>query len=80
MKRILTLILSALCGCTTTTVETPLWSLHRSSFLQRLEIPEVSIGTNGTATLKGYKTDGGGDAAAAIAGTVAEKSIRALKK
>jgi len=66
-------------GCTVTKITTDHWALSRTSFLQRLEIPEVQISTNGTAVLKGYKTDGGNEAAAAIAGAAVSAAIKAAK-
>lgn len=39
--------------------------LKRTSFLQRNEIGLVEVKPNGTATMKGYKNDGGNEAVAA---------------
>lgn len=58
------LAVTLLTGCTTTVVETPYWSLNRKSFMQKIEIPDLSISTNGTAHLRGYMTDGGNQALA----------------
>lgn len=71
-------ILLLACGCTTTDIDTPTWKLHRISFMQKLEIPKVTIGTNG-ATLEGYKNDGGSDGVAKIAGEVTKQAISAAK-
>ena len=65
MKKLITMAaLAALItsGCTSTNIDAQTFKLKRISVLQRLEIPEASIGTNGTVMLKGYKTDGGNEA------------------
>ena len=46
-------------ACTQTRVSSPTWSLSRVSFLQQVAIPQLTIGTNGTADLRGYANDGG---------------------
>lgn len=53
-----------LAGCTMTEVSTSTWSLRRVSFLQRVDIPDVTIATNGMASMRGYRTDGGNEALA----------------
>ena len=67
-----------LCGCTVTRVQTPNFELSRTSILQRLEFGEVSYTTNG-ATLKGYKTDGGNEAAAAMLGAAVKAAVEGAK-
>jgi hypothetical protein len=59
---------------------TNVWCLQRTSFLQEVQIMRVSIGTNGTAALEGYKTDGGTAAAAIIGGSIAEGVARGLRQ
>lgn len=59
---IATVALLTLNGCTSTNLEADTFKLKRTSFLQRIDIPEASIGTNGTVSIKGYKTDGGNEA------------------
>lgn len=52
-------------GCTFTDIGTTAdggWNLNRKSIFQRVEIPEVSITTNGVVSMKGYKNDGGNEA------------------
>lgn len=71
MKRTIALLTAIAClavfnGCTSTNIEADTFSLKRTSFFQKLEIPEASISTNGTVLLKGYKTDGGNEALAAL--------------
>lgn len=64
MKRLIPLLL--LCGCTQTefTGQNGV-KLKRTSFLQRNEIGLVEVRKDGTATMKGYKNDGGNEAVAA---------------
>ena len=64
-------------GCTSTTIETPTLKLRRLSFLQRVEIPKLTMATNGAVTLQGYKTDGGSDAAAAIVSAAVSAALKA---
>lgn len=77
MKPLLILLPLALCGCTGTKVETETWPLSRTSFLQRVQIPEVAITTNGTVTLKDYTNDGGNEAAAAVAAAAVSAVLKA---
>ena len=72
-------MLCGLTGCTSTTVTTPAFTVKRTSFLQRLEMADVSLSTNGTASMKGYKTDGGNEAAAAIVGAAVGAAVSAAK-
>jgi len=65
-----------LAGCTTTSVKTEQWELRRTSFLQKLEIPSVTIAPDGTAVMTGYKTDGGSEAAAAITSAAVSAAIK----
>jgi hypothetical protein len=73
----LALLLAA--GCTRTSIKTPTWSMDRVSFFQRVEVPTMSIATNGTATLRGYRNDGGSEAAAAIAAAATAAAVKSLK-
>jgi len=76
MKRTLVIVFILATGCTSTQLTTEHWSLKRTSFLQRMDIPEVSITPDGTATLKGYKTDGGSDIAAAVTAAAVSAAIK----
>jgi len=53
-------------GCTQTKVTAPTWGLSRITFLQQVQVPQLTIGTNGTAELKGYANDGGQQVTLAI--------------
>lgn len=73
---------AALCaGCTSTkvTVEGGKWTMDRRSFLQRLDIPHVTVATNGTAELTGYVNDGGNEALANIIKAAVEAAVKAGK-
>lgn len=75
----LALILTLACtGCTITKFPRAIGG-WRISFMQRIEMPEVEVLTNGTVRLLGYRSDGGSDAAAKIAGAVAEGTVKGMK-
>jgi len=46
-------------SCTQTKFSSGSWTLNRMSLLQAVQIPEIQVSTNGTATMKGYANDGG---------------------
>lgn len=72
------LLLLLCAGCTQTVVTTPTWTLRRTSVLQRMEVPLVRVATNGTVTLRGYRTDGGADAAATVAAAAVNAAIKSV--
>lgn len=51
--------LMILAGCTQTKFSGGPWTMNRTSVLQKVEVPSLSIGTNGTVTMQGYNNDGG---------------------
>lgn len=61
-------------GCTSTQLVEG--NFKRTSFLQRVELGEVKVGTDGTITVKGYKNDGGNEA---LAGAIAAGVAAGLK-
>lgn len=71
-------VLVVFSGCTVTKIKTPGWELNRTSFLQKVEIPRVTVGPDGTATLEGYKNDGGNDAVAAITAAAVSAAIKSV--
>jgi hypothetical protein len=74
---VLTVFLGALgAGCTFTKFPRAIGGL---SFLQRVEMPEVEVETNGTVRLKGYRNDGGAKAAAEIARGAARGAVEGMK-
>lgn len=76
---VLTVFLGALgAGCTFTKFPRAIGG-WRLSFLQRVEMPEVEVETNGTVRLKGYRNDGGAKAAAEIARGAARGAVEGMK-
>lgn len=70
---------AVLCGCTVTKISSGSWSMERKSFLQRMDIGEVTIATNGTARLSGYKSDGGNEALGVAVGAAVAAAINSAK-
>lgn len=68
-----------LCGCTVTEIQSDTWTMRRRSFLQRMDIAEVTVGTNGMATLRGYKNDGGNEALGVAVGAAVAAAVKAAK-
>ena len=66
---LLALATLALAGCTQTKVTSPTWGMSRLSILQKVEIPQLTVGTNGTAELRGYTNDGGQQITLDLAGS-----------
>lgn len=51
-------------------------NFKRLSFLQRVELGEVKVGTDGTITVKGYKNDGGNEALAAAVSAAVSAAVK----
>lgn len=75
-----------LCGCSNTTLTMGTTKLSSTSFLQRRTIAKVAIGTNGFATMEGYRGSGDSEmmkaimeGSAAIAGQAAEGAVKGAK-
>ncbi len=79
MRTFLFLAAVCLCGCTVTRFSSGQWELERRSFLQRVELGRVSIATNGTASLDGYKNDGGNEALASAVSAAVSAAINSAK-
>lgn len=82
MRLSLILIAAPLMGCTRTTITRKAdgsWTMQRSSFLQRLEIPGATIATNGSWTLRGYSSDGGSDVTSKIVAAAVEGAVKGAK-
>ena len=75
----LLLLLFLLCGCTYTSFNPSTGTFKRLSILQKVEVPHLTITTNGTVTLKGYANDGGGEATGVIVGHAVEGVVRGMK-
>lgn len=72
-------VCAALCGCTSTEIVSSNWALKRTSFLQRLDVAEISVSTNGIATMRGYRNDGGGEALATVTAAAVAAAINSTK-
>lgn len=81
MKRTTLFVLLAVlaAGCTNTKISTPYWSMERSSFLQRVQVPDMTISTNGTARLRGYANDGGNDALGTAVSAAVSAAVKSMK-
>lgn len=70
MKLLIKLIaIAALTGCTQTTINRKAdgaLTINRLSLFQKLQIPDATVSSNGTFTLKGYANDGGQASAALL--------------
>ena len=64
-------------GCTSTQLIEG--NFKRISFLQRVELGEVKVGTDGTITVKGYRNDGGNEAMAAAVAAGVAAGLKAVK-
>ena len=53
-------------GCTQTKIQTPTWSMERVTFLQRTDVPKITVLNGGSIEVEGYSNDGGNQATAAI--------------
>ena len=82
MKHTLTLIvLLSIVGCTRTEFSRTApgaWKLKRSSFLQKLEIPDLAISSN-NVTMKGYANDGGNQALGIAVSAAVEAAVKGAK-
>jgi len=63
-----TIVIAALmlAGCTQTKIQTPTWSMERVTFLQRTDVPKITVLNDGSIEVEGYSNDGGNQAIAAI--------------
>ena len=55
-----------LAGCTQTKIQTPTWSLTRTSVMQSTAVPKITVLNDGSIEVEGYSNDGGNQATAAI--------------
>ena len=77
MMLIAGLALALLGGCTQTRITTPTWSLTRTSVLQRTEVPQITVLTDGSIEVQGYSNDGGNAAVSAIVEAAVVAAIKA---
>jgi hypothetical protein len=52
-------------GCTQTKITTPTWSMKRVTFLQRTDVPKITVLDDGSIEVEGYSNDGGNGAISA---------------
>lgn len=53
--------------------------MHRISFLQRVEIPSLTVKTNGEIVLSGYTNSGGTEALSAVTQAAVSAAIKSVK-
>jgi hypothetical protein len=63
-------------GCTQTKIQTPTWSLTRTSVLQSTAVPKITVLADGSIEVEGYSNDGGDGAIAAAV----EAAVRGATK
>ena len=74
----LAMIAVVMCGCTYTKVDPNTRQFTRWSFLQRVEFSEVTV-KGESVTLRGYRNDGGIDAAERITAAAVTAVIQGAK-
>ena len=65
-----------LAGCTQTKIKTPTWSMERVTFLQRTDVPKITVLDDGSIEVEGYSNDGGNGAIAALERIAAKMPVR----
>jgi hypothetical protein len=65
-----------LAGCTQTKITTPTWSMERVTFLQRTDVPKITVLDDGSIEVEGYNNDGGNGAIAAAVGAAVRGAVR----
>lgn len=63
-------------GCTQTKIQTPTWSMTRLTFLQRTDVPKITVLDDGSIEVEGYSNDGGNGAIAAAVGAAVKAAVR----
>ena len=51
-----------LAGCTQTKIQTPTWSMTRTSVMQTTAVPKITVLNDGSIEVEGYNNDGGATA------------------
>ena len=65
-----------LAGCTQTRITTPTWSMERVTFLQRTDVPKITVLDDGSIEVEGYSNDGGNGAIAAAVEAAVKAAVR----
>lgn len=68
-----------LTACTKTEMTVGSMNFRRTSFLQRVNVPNLQVSSNGVITLNGYDTDGGAETMGAVLGTALGIALKAAK-
>jgi hypothetical protein len=63
-------------GCTQTKIQTPAWSLTRTSVLQSTAVPKITVLNDGSIEVEGYSNDGGNGAIAAIVTAAVQAAVK----
>ena len=65
-----------LAGCTQTRITTPTWSMERVTWLQRTDVPKITVLDDGSIEVEGYSNDGGNGAISALERIAAGGAVR----
>jgi hypothetical protein len=76
MKSAIVVAVMMLAGCTQTRITTPTWSMERVTFLQRTDVPKITVLDDGSIEVEGYSNDGGNGAIAAAVGAAVKAAVR----
>lgn len=76
MKSAIVIAAMMLAGCTQTRIKTPTWSMERVTWLQRTDVPKITVLDDGSIEVEGYSNDGGNGAIAAAV----EAAVKAAGK
>jgi hypothetical protein len=76
MKSAIVIAAMMLAGCTQTKIQTPTWSMERVTFLQRTDVPKITVLDDGSIEVEGYSNDGGNGAIAALERIAAKMPVR----
>jgi hypothetical protein len=63
-------------GCTQTKIQTQTWSMERVTFLQRTDVPKITVLDDGSIEVEGYSNDGGNQAMQAIVTAAVKAAVR----
>ena len=76
MRSVVVIAVMMLAGCTQTKIQTPTWSMERVTFLQRTDVPKITVLDDGSIEVEGYSNDGGNGAIAAAVGAAVKAAVR----
>ncbi len=76
MKSAIVIAAMMLAGCTQTKIQTPTWSLTRTSILQSTAVPKITVLNDGSIEVEGYSNDGGNQAMQAIVTAAVKAAVK----